>query len=185
MKTIYELARENPRISQFADMLESSDLKTKLSSPGLYTLFAPENEVIEKESHRLTEYAIWDDRPDREYTCQHLFAGSFFVNSLINRPLLINFAGLAVLIRAEDGFSIGGAEVVEQDLLASNGVLHIVNRSLIPNLEQSPSESLHLLTRLAQERMGVTADQTGFRSSSDVLRRSGGRSMLKEETHDG
>jgi len=142
-KSIAEIAASTPNLSILVAALTRADLATTLSASGNYTVFAPTNDAFAA-FLRANSFNKLEDVPipllktvllnhvigltvkSNELTTGYVktlaMGGASTTNSL---SMFINLAGGGVTING--GLSNGGAVVSTADIMATNGVIHVVN----------------------------------------------------------
>ncbi|WP_224996094.1 fasciclin domain-containing protein [Cesiribacter sp. SM1] len=129
---VLSLARTNPNLSTFVELVELSGLATSLKMADPVTLFIPTNAAFNQLSQeRLAELVAPQNRTElMEFVNMHILpqetsSASFNDNSFIDRgeeediPVNIEMNGTVVYV--------GGAQIVKSDVEASNGVIHVLN----------------------------------------------------------
>ena len=118
-------------LSTLSTVLILADLVDALGE-GDYTVFAPNNEAFADLDPMLVAELIAD--PEGALTdvlLYHVVPGIFTAADLMDGATLTTLNG-ATLAVALDPVTINGANVVVADLLASNGVVHVIDAVLIP-----------------------------------------------------
>lgn len=129
---VLALARMSPNLSTFVQLVELSGLAPSLSTAGPVTLFAPTNDAFNQlPKERLAELIDEKNRVQlMELIQMHILPSEVssiqFNNSqFIDRgeqediPINTDMNGTVVYV--------GGAQIVQSDVEASNGVVHVVN----------------------------------------------------------
>jgi uncharacterized surface protein with fasciclin (FAS1) repeats len=114
-------------------LVKSAGLAKTLSGKGPYTVFAPTDAAFKKVPKRTLNALAKDRAKLRAVLLHHVVSGrvtSKQVVKLTSAPTL-NSDSLSVRTRGGNVF-VGGAKVVKPDVRASNGVIHVINRVLIP-----------------------------------------------------
>jgi uncharacterized surface protein with fasciclin (FAS1) repeats len=116
--------------------VQAAGLVDTLKGDGPFTVFAPLDSAFASlpagEVDRLLQ-------PENLHELQnlltfHVVSGSVTSDQLAGKILSVEtVAGENVLIDATDGVRVGNAQVVTADIATSNGVIHIVDRVIIPN----------------------------------------------------
>merc|ERR1712029_34469 len=124
-KNLLEMISKESELSKFGEALYSSGLDTKLSGSDFFTVFAPNDNAIQNED--LTEETV------EAFVSHHLVKG--FPRRRIDlssgETSLATVAGDSiVVVKTGNKISVGDAAVVTPDIIATNGVLHIVNKIL-------------------------------------------------------
>jgi uncharacterized surface protein with fasciclin (FAS1) repeats len=125
--TVLDVARANG-LGRFARAATDAGLAETLAGPGPYTLFAPSDRAFA--GSRLPR----DAAALRALVAYHVVPGTFTTAFLAGVDL--NYATLAGTSLNVDGTGspllVNGAPVVTPDLLAENGVVHVIDRILPP-----------------------------------------------------
>ncbi|XP_052424055.1 periostin isoform X2 [Carassius gibelio] len=150
--TIYELLLKDGRFKIFLSLMESAGLTDLLKQEGSYTLFAPEDAAF----GTLTEEDITLLKSDintlRVILLYH-FSNGVFINGgleggVTNLLKTIQGNNLQVL-SVNNSIRVNSVEVPDFDLMASNGVVHVVKTILYPqDLPVGREDILILLRRL-------------------------------------
>ncbi|XP_059394998.1 periostin isoform X2 [Carassius carassius] len=150
--TIYELLLKDGRFKIFLSLMESAGLTDLLKQEGSYTLFAPEDAAF----GTLTEEDITLLKSDintlRVILLYH-FSNGVFINGgleggVTNLLKTIQGNNLQVL-SVNNSIHVNSVEVPDFDLMASNGVVHVVKAILYPqDLPVGREDILILLRRL-------------------------------------
>ena len=122
----------NPSLSTLNGLVVSAGLTDTLKGAGPFTLFAPSNEAF-----KAVPAKTMDDlakHPDRlkDLLTYHLVPGKMLAADVKNSKVKsLNGADLE-LSKAGDFVTVESAAVTTADLVATNGVVHIVDTVLIP-----------------------------------------------------
>ena len=117
-------------------LLTVTGLINELSVPANYTVFAPTDSAIlaflEGEDITLEELLL-DEEGLAEGLLLHVVDQLLGSGDLQDGDLLMTLAGDSVLVGvSEESVTVGGAEVVEADIAADNGILHLMGSVLSP-----------------------------------------------------
>lgn len=164
--SVGELVASQERLSLFAAILEESGLAAELSgAEGPFTVLAPTNGAFDDLPADVV--AELRTRPDllAEVVDNHLVAGAADEAEL--RRLASDGAGTAVtalgsampVTVAGAAVTIGDATVVDADLWADNGVVHVIDRVLLP--EGLALRALHGLPELVAVLRSGTLELSG------------------------
>ena len=140
-KDIFEVARSNADLSVLADAIISANLVQTFQSNTSYTLFAPNNAAFVAALAELgmTKDELFADKPLlTTILTYHLLPGKInFADILLNTPLkTVQGATLIVdnvggVLTITDGRS-RTSRIIQNNLDARNGVVHIVDKVLLP-----------------------------------------------------
>lgn len=121
---VMEVLKENSDISLFVDAIQKAELNSKLDSGGPYTIFAPNNEALQRTGNRLNR----SSRVLREFVLNHILTGRAtkrHIKAMSKAPTL---GGLVLRMEVDDGnVKINEVEVVRYNIRAQNGVVHIID----------------------------------------------------------
>ena len=129
-KTIAEIAVEAGNFTSLVGALQATGLVETFTMPGNYTVFAPTDDAFaalgdidlsEDELKAILLYHVVNDRLTRDQ-----LATDDLVPTLSDgRPLFINRSGSRII-------DVSGAKLVVTDIQASNGIIHVIDRVMIP-----------------------------------------------------
>jgi uncharacterized surface protein with fasciclin (FAS1) repeats len=116
-----------------ASLLKTAGLAKTLQGKGPFTVFAPTDAAFAK-LPKATLAALGKDRAKlRSVLLYHVVKGNVPAAKVVTLRSAKTLNGKAVSIRVNGGkVSVGGARVTTADVTASNGVIHVVNKVLIP-----------------------------------------------------
>ena len=132
-RTIQDILEEESRFSQFETAVDSAGLAQTLSGPGPFTVFAPTNEAFQgmqdvnlllspEQRDRLRGLILYHVNSG-ERPAQDLQAGAS-IRSLEGSDLTIAGSG--------DSLQVGGADIIEENIRAGNGIIHVIDEVLDP-----------------------------------------------------
>lgn len=136
LKSIVALAQETPQLSYLVDALTKfPDLVEVLSEDGAYTVFAPTNDAFAFALGATGQSSI-DDLPEEvlaNFLSYHVIGTAALTAGELGSTLeAANGENITV---TKDGSAVklnGATNVVTANIIASNGVIHVVDRVLIP-----------------------------------------------------
>lgn len=132
--TIPRMLDTDDRFSTLRAALDSTGLDSLLATGGPYTLFAPPNEAFEALPPGTVE-ALMADRRDRLRTIlsHHVVDGRFSIEGQSTAQTVTTMSGDTLAVQpGQAGVSVGGIPIVEGDIEAANGLIHVVDRVLPP-----------------------------------------------------
>ena len=136
LSSIVALAQDTPQLSYLvAALTKFPDLVDVLSQPGAYTVFAPTNDAFTFALGAIGQSSI-DDMPEEvlsDFLSYHLIGtGALTAGELGSTIEAANGENITV---TKDGSAVklnGATNVVTANIVASNGIIHVVDRVLIP-----------------------------------------------------
>jgi uncharacterized surface protein with fasciclin (FAS1) repeats len=132
-KDIVETAVAAPQFSTLVTLVEKAGLVDALSGKKNLTVFAPTNAAFKKVPKKTLNALLEDKQALRKVLLYHVVPGKVTAAKVVKRH------GAKTLEGARVEFSVKGksayvndAKVIKADIRASNGVIHAINRVLIP-----------------------------------------------------
>lgn len=123
---------------QFETLLAAATaagLAPALSNDGPFTVFAPTDEAFGALPEGTVEALLREENRDQLATILkfHVVAGRVGSDKLADGATLETLAGARVTFtRTEQGFAVEGARIVATDIDASNGIVHVIDRVIMP-----------------------------------------------------
>ena len=132
MKNLIDAAAEAGNFKTLLSAFKAASLIDMLRSPGQYTVFAPTDEAFKRLPAGSLDALFKDTRTLKPFLCNHMMRGARAANDILpgelmpleGRALRASLSGTKVLIN--------GAQIVQSDIRASNGVIHAIDDVLIP-----------------------------------------------------
>jgi len=170
--TIVDIAVADGRFTTLVTALQAADLVGTLSSDGPFTVFAPTDDAFAKLPEGTVEALLEDIPALTDILLYHVVSGKVLAEDVVKLEEAETASGEKVMIKVEDGkVFINDAEVVITDIMADNGVIHVVDTVLLPPEEEGAAlgtEENPLIWALVPS--GETEDVlAGFDSVTDLL----------------
>ncbi|XP_067842006.1 periostin-like isoform X2 [Heptranchias perlo] len=134
-KSMLQILREDPRFSIFLNLAESAGLTEVLTEGGDWTLFVPTNDVFESLSSAELKELTSDKNALRHILLYHLLKGVYIGGGIEYgvTNVLKSYQGSRVMIKlVNNTMLVNNVKSKETDLMANNGVIHVVNSLLFP-----------------------------------------------------
>ncbi len=138
-KTIVEIAASNPDFSTLVAAVKAAGLAETLSGPGPYTVFAPTNEAFKKLPAGTLDTLLQPANKAKlaAILTYHVVAGDVMAKDVKPGPVkTVNGATFTVSVEGSDVIITDGqgnkSKVVKTDIVASNGVIHVIDTVLLP-----------------------------------------------------
>ncbi|RLT46446.1 MAG: fasciclin domain-containing protein [Chloroflexi bacterium] len=130
--TLIDVLAVDDRFTTFYSWLERADLITVLQGEGPFTVFAPVNDAFLTLPPGTVDFLLLDANTMRTVLLYHMVGGKLMQADLTPQEVL-TLAGPGIKISGSAGAQLyGAAQITGTDMLASNGVIHMVNTALIP-----------------------------------------------------
>ncbi len=132
-KNIVETAAAAPQFSTLVSLVERAGLAEALSSKRQLTVFAPTDAAFDKVPKKTLNTLLENRRLLRRVLLYHVVAGKVPAKQVIKRKRAKTLTGarVAFKVRGKQVY-VNDARVITPDIRASNGIVHAVNRVLIP-----------------------------------------------------
>ena len=114
----------------------AAGLVDTLKSDGPFTVFAPVDSAFAALPHGEVERLLLPENRHEltDLLTYHVVSGAITSDQLAGQILAVETVeGSTVVIDATDGVRVGNAQVIQADIETSNGVIHVVDRVIIPN----------------------------------------------------
>nr|XP_032634436.1 periostin isoform X2 [Chelonoidis abingdonii] len=134
-KSLREVLKNDKRFSIFLNLVKDADLDDVLSQPGEWTLFVPTNEAFKGLTDEEKEILRSDKNALRTILLYHLtkgiYIGSGFEPGVTN--ILKTIQGSKLFLKTvNDTLLVNEVKSKESDLMATNGVIHVIDKLLYP-----------------------------------------------------
>ncbi|XP_029957373.1 periostin isoform X2 [Salarias fasciatus] len=133
--TIKDHLEVSDELTSFSTAALASDLMEKLGQPGHFTLFAPTNEAFEKLGPGYLERILEDKEIISALVKYHMLNSVQCAEAIMAGSVYETEEGSTIEIGC-DGSSLtvnGIKMVLKKDIVASNGVIHLIDQVLVPN----------------------------------------------------
>jgi uncharacterized surface protein with fasciclin (FAS1) repeats len=138
-ETIVDVAAGNPDFSTLVTAVEAADLAETLSGDGPYTVFAPTDAAFEQLPSGTLDTLLEPANQEQlaGVLTYHVVPGTVMaadvepgsVTTVNGAPFTVSADGGTVTLTDARG---GTANVVQTDIVASNGVIHVIDAVLLP-----------------------------------------------------
>jgi transforming growth factor-beta-induced protein len=134
-QTIVDLAVESGQFNTLVAAVQEAGLVETLSGEGPFTVFAPTDAAFEALLNELgvtaEELLAREDLAD--ILTYHVVPGKVMAADVVELDSATTVQGGTLTIATENGnVTVNGANVVQTDIEASNGVIHVIDEVLLP-----------------------------------------------------
>jgi uncharacterized surface protein with fasciclin (FAS1) repeats len=131
-KTLTETIAVDPSLSTLSKLITQAGLGDTLKSSGPFTVFAPSNEAFTAVPAKTMSELAGDPERLKAVLTYHVLAAKVTAGEVQQGPTKsVQGANLA-LAKAGNFVTVEDAMVTKADITASNGVVHVIDRVLIP-----------------------------------------------------
>ncbi len=133
-KSIVELASETEALSTLVAAVKAAGLVETLSGEGPFTVFAPTNDAFAALPDGTLDNLLKPVNKDQlvSILTYHVIPAKVMSTDLQNGQKAATVQGEEVTVDLGDGVKISGASVTKADIKASNGVVHVIDKVILP-----------------------------------------------------
>ncbi|MGE3172677.1 MAG: fasciclin domain-containing protein [Planctomycetota bacterium] len=127
--------KNGPRFTTLLAAVEAAGLADTLDGDGPFTVFAPTDQAFAALPDGTLDMLLLPENRSKlvEILKLHVVAGRVFARDAIAAGMAKSLSGKTLKITFdEDGARVGEARLLQTDLDASNGVIHVIDRVLLP-----------------------------------------------------
>ena len=116
--------------------VKAADLVDTLKSDGPFTVFAPTDAAFAGLPEGTLETLLKSENKDQlaAVLTYHVVPGKVMSSDLSNNMMAETAQGNEVTIMTDGGVTVDGANVVQADIEASNGVIHVIDEVITPDM---------------------------------------------------
>jgi len=171
-QTIVEVAAGNADFATLVSLVQAAGLAETLSGEGPFTVFAPTNEAFAKLPAEVVAYLAADPALLASVLSYHVVPGKVLAADVVAGEVA-SVEGDNISVTVSDaGVKVNSANVVTTDIEASNGVIHVIDSVILPNIELPAVDPLAVSDNIiaagsstvypVTERMADLFNQEGF-----------------------
>lgn len=164
--TIVDVAVGNPDFSTLVTAVKAAGLTETLSGKGPFTLFAPTNEAFAALPKETLEALLKPENRDalKKVLTYHVVSGDLMAKDLKSGKVA-TVVGSSVAVEVQGSkVSVNTATVSKADIKANNGVIHVIDRVLLP-----PDFALATPTKAQGTQSGTIVDVAAANPSVSTL----------------
>lgn len=131
--TVVQIAASNPDFSILVEAVTKAGLVDALSAKGPFTVFAPTNEAFKALFKQLGVSGVKDLSAEQltPILTYHVVSGKVMSTDLINTSVA-TLNGQKIKIDLSNSVKINEIKVTKADITGTNGVVHVIDRVLLP-----------------------------------------------------
>ncbi|MEM1043377.1 MAG: fasciclin domain-containing protein [Bacteroidota bacterium] len=136
-QNIVELAQATPDLSTLVTALIEAELVATLQGPGPFTVFAPVNSAFDALGAEIVGRLLEDDNQAllQKVLTYHVVPGRILAADLMDGQMPTTVEGSTLEIDLDGGPTVNGVDIIATDILATNGVVHLIDEVLLQNLD--------------------------------------------------
>jgi uncharacterized surface protein with fasciclin (FAS1) repeats len=132
---LVEVGMKNPDFSTLVAAVKAAGLVDTLKSKGPFTIFAPTNAAFAKIPKHKLEALLKNKKALTAVLTYHVVPGKVMAADVVklkNGTKVKTVQGGSITVRVKPGVMVNNAKVVQTDVEASNGVIHVIDTVLMP-----------------------------------------------------
>ena len=134
-RTIVATAVAAGSFTTLAKALQAADLVTTLEGAGPFTVFAPTDEAFAKLPAGTVDNLLKPENKEKlqRVLTYHVVAGKVMAADVVKVQTAKAVSGDTITVKAHGGtVHVDAAHVTKTDILASNGVIHVIDAVMLP-----------------------------------------------------
>lgn len=132
MANIVETAIAAGSFKTLVAAVQAAGLVETLSGKGPFTVFAPTDDAFAKLPAGTVEGLLKDIPKLKSVLTYHVVAGKVTAADVMKLTTAKTVQGQSVTIDTKAGVMIDGAKVIKADVMADNGVIHVIDKVILP-----------------------------------------------------
>ena len=152
--TIVDIAVADDRFETLVAALQAAELVETLQGDGPFTVFAPTDDAFAALPEGTVEALLEDIPALTDILLYHVVAGDVRAADVVTLDAAVTVQGESVSVTVEgDNVRINDSLVIVADIVASNGVIHVIDTVLIP-----PEPAVEAMPDEQSEQPGTIVD---------------------------
>ena len=132
---IVDTAASAGQFNTLVAAVEAADLVTTLKGDGPFTVFAPTDQAFAALPEGTVENLLKPENKDQlvAVLTYHVVSGKIMSSDIAGTATMVeSVQGSELDVNATDGVTVDGATVVTADIETDNGVIHVIDRVVLP-----------------------------------------------------
>ena len=132
---IVDTAASAGQFNTLVAAVEAADLVTTLKGDGPFTVFAPTDEAFAALPEGTVENLLKPENKEQliSVLTYHVVAGKILSSDIAGTTAMVeSVQGSELDVNATNGVTVDGATVVTADIETDNGVIHVIDRVVLP-----------------------------------------------------
>ncbi|TAJ43851.1 fasciclin domain-containing protein [Methanofollis fontis] len=132
MRNIVETAIDVGGFTTLVKAVQAAGLAETLSSPGPFTVFAPNDAAFAKIPAQQMQDLLKDKKQLGRILTYHVVPGKYMAADVMKMKTAQTVNGAELRIDTSDGVRVNDARVIKPDIVCTNGVCHVIDTVLMP-----------------------------------------------------
>ncbi|WP_017651474.1 fasciclin domain-containing protein [Fortiea contorta] len=131
MADIVDIAVSADSFKTLVTAVQAAGLVETLKSPGPFTVFAPNDDAFAKLPPGTIQTLVQNIPQLTRILTYHVVPGRLLQADLAKLGTVISVEGSPIKIDCADGFEVKNATVLAADIIADNGVIHVIDTVIL------------------------------------------------------
>jgi uncharacterized surface protein with fasciclin (FAS1) repeats len=132
MPTIVDVAVQAGKFNTLVQAVQAAGLVETLSGEGPFTVFAPTDEAFAQIPQETLQAVLADKEKLTAILTYHVVPGRLMAADVVRSTQLQTVQGQSITVSAEGGVRVDNANVIQTDIEADNGVIHVIDQVIMP-----------------------------------------------------
>jgi uncharacterized surface protein with fasciclin (FAS1) repeats len=126
--TVLDITSHSALFERFQQAIDKAGMSDVLSEDGPFTLFVPTNEAFADLPADTRQGLMQDPQALVDLVSNHVVLGRLAATDLIRSESAETLSGESLALTSRGQLSAGNAEIIQSNLVAGNGIVHIIDR---------------------------------------------------------
>jgi uncharacterized surface protein with fasciclin (FAS1) repeats len=132
MPTIVDVAVQAGKFNTLVQAVQAAGLVETLSGEGPFTVFAPTDEAFAQIPQDTLQAVLADKEKLTAILTYHVVPGKLMAADVVRSTQLQTVQGQSITVSTEGGVRVDNANVIQTDIEADNGVIHVIDQVIMP-----------------------------------------------------
>jgi len=132
MPTIVDVAVQAGSFKTLVQAVQAAGLVETLNGTGPFTVFAPTDDAFAQIPQETLQAVLADKEKLTAILTYHVVPGKLMAADVVNSTRLQTVQGQSITVSTEGGVRVDDANVIQTDIEADNGVIHVIDRVIMP-----------------------------------------------------
>jgi uncharacterized surface protein with fasciclin (FAS1) repeats len=132
MPTIVDIAVQAGSFKTLVQAVQAAGLVETLSGEGPFTVFAPTDEAFAQIPAETLQAVLADKEKLTAILTYHVVPGKLMAADVVRSTQLQTVQGQSITVSTEGGVRVDNANVIQTDIEADNGVIHVIDQVIMP-----------------------------------------------------
>jgi uncharacterized surface protein with fasciclin (FAS1) repeats len=132
MPTIVDIAVQAGSFKTLVQAVQAAGLVETLSGEGPFTVFAPTDEAFAQIPAETLQAVLANKEQLTAILTYHVVPGKLMAADVVRSTQLQTAQGQSITVSTEGGVRVDNANIIQTDIEADNGVIHVIDQVIMP-----------------------------------------------------